>query len=89
MNGNRESGNTKIENLLKREAALKAAIAEEKVRQQKANARVEAREFACVGEALVRYAGQAPEFKTMLRQVLPVAVTDEKARQFLTARGWL
>jgi hypothetical protein len=89
MNSNGGSGNTRIAALLKREAALKAAIAEEKVRQQKANARIEAREFACVGEALVRYAGQSPEFKTMLRQVLPMAVTDEKARQFLTARGWL
>jgi hypothetical protein len=75
--------------LLKREAALKAAIAEEKVRQQKARERVDAREFACVGEALVRYAGQSPEFRTMLRQVLPTAVTDEKARRFLQERGWL
>jgi hypothetical protein len=89
MNGNSVSGNAKIETLLKREAALKAAIAEEKVRQQKAKERVEAREFATVGEALVRYAGQSPEFKTMLRQVLPTAVTDERARRFLQERGWL
>jgi hypothetical protein len=87
MNGT--SGNARIEALLKREAALKAAIAREKVRQQKATERVERREFACVGEVLVRYAGQSPAFKTMLRQVLPTAVTDDKARQFLTARGWL
>jgi hypothetical protein len=80
---------SKIEKLRQREAALKAAIAEEKVRQQKAKERVEVREFATVGEALVRYAGQSPEFKTMLRQVLPTAVTDERARRFLQERGWL
>jgi len=81
--------NGKLEALRQREAALKAAIAAEQVRQQKAKAKLEAREFATVGEALVRYAGQSPEFRTMLRQVLPTAVTDERARQFLTARGWL
>lgn len=80
---------SKIEKLRKREAALRAAIAEEKVRQLKAKERLEAREFAVVGEALVRYAGQSPEFRTMLQQVLPSAVTDEKAQRFLHERGWL
>ena len=36
---------SKIEKLRQREAALKAAIAEEKVRQQKAKERVEVREL--------------------------------------------
>ncbi len=81
--------NGKLEALRQREAALKAAIAAEQVRQQKAKAKLDAREFLMVGEALVRYAGQSPEFKTMLRQVLPTAVTDERARRFLEERGWL
>jgi hypothetical protein len=87
MDNNNSNG--KLEALRQRKAALKAAIAAEQVKQQKAKAKLEAREFATVGEALVRYAGQSPEFKIMLRQVLPTAVTDEKARRFLQERGWL
>jgi hypothetical protein len=86
------SGNGKLEALRKRETALKAVIAAEQIRQQRAKAKLQAREFAAVGEVLCRYAGQSPEFKTMLRQVLPVAITavaDEKVRQFLVCRGWL
>ena len=80
---------SKIEILRQREAALRAAIAEEKVRQQKSRERIEAREFAMIGEALVKYANQSAEFRTMLKQVLPTAVTDDKARVFLAKRGWL
>ena len=81
--------NPKLEALRKREAALKAAIAAENVRQQKRKEKDDARLFAIVGEALVSYGAQSPDFKTMLQQVLATAVTDERARQFLAARGWL
>jgi len=86
------NGNGKIEALRKREAALKAALAAELVKQQKAKAKLAAREFAEVGEALCKYAAQSPDFKTMLRQVLPVAVAavcDDASRKFLAGRGWL
>jgi tRNA A37 threonylcarbamoyladenosine dehydratase len=86
---NGTNGNDKIEALRKREAALKAAIAAEQVKQQKARARLEAREFSTVGEALCKYAGQSPDFKLMLKQVLASAVTDEPTRKFLSGRGWL
>jgi hypothetical protein len=89
---NGATGNGKIEALRKREAALKAALAAELVKQQKAKAKLAAREFATVGETVCKYAGQSPEFKTMLQQVLPVAaaaVADEPARKFLASRGWL
>jgi hypothetical protein len=86
---NGRNSNGKIQALLKREAALKAAIAAEQVRQQKANAKLQAREFSLVGEALVTYAGQSPDFRLMLKQVLASAVTDEPARKFLSGRGWL
>jgi hypothetical protein len=85
-------GNNKLETLRQREAALKAAIAAEQVKQQKAKAKLEAREFSHVGEVLCKYAGQSPEFKTMLRQVMPSAIAaagDDAARKFLTSRGWL
>jgi hypothetical protein len=89
---NGTDGNAKLEALRKREAALKTAIAAEQVRNQKAKAKLEAREFAEVGEAVCKYARQSPEFKTMLQQVLPVAiaaVADEASRKFLSGRGWL
>ena len=82
-------GNGKLEKLREREAAVKAAIAALKVTQQKRKEKDDARLFAIVGGALVCYATQSPDFKTMLRQVLTNAVTDERARQFLAARGWL
>ena len=83
-------GNEEIEALRKKKAAINAALAAATVRHQKAKAKLEAREFVTIGEALVRYASQSPEFKTMLRQVLPVAaaVLDDAARKFLTVRGW-
>lgn len=86
---NNENGSAKLEALRRKEATLKAAIAVEQVKQQKVNGKLQAREYSTVGEALCKYAAQSPEFKTMLRQVLPVAVTDDTARKFLTSRGWL
>jgi hypothetical protein len=83
-----KNGNEKIEALRKRETALKAAIAAEQVRQQKLKNKLAAKECAEIGEAIVRYARQSAEFKTMLFQVLPVVVTEDKAR-FLKERGWM
>jgi hypothetical protein len=86
---NGTNGNGKIEALRKREAAIKAALAAEQVKQQKAKAKLAAREYATVGEALVKYAVQSPDFHLMLKQVLASAVTDDAARKFLLGRGWL
>jgi hypothetical protein len=83
------NGNDKIEALRKREAALKAAIASEQVKQQKEQARLQAREFSTIGEALCKYAGQSADFKLMLKQVLTSAITEEPTRKFLSSRGWL
>jgi hypothetical protein len=81
--------NGKLEALRKREAALKVALAAELVKQQKAKAKLQAREFSVVGEALCKYAAQSPDFHLMLRQVLQTAVTDDASRKFLALRGWL
>jgi hypothetical protein len=87
--GNGQGINSKLEALRKREAALKAAIVAEQVRQQKRNEKDNARLFAMIGEALVIYGNQSTDFKTMLRQVLASAITDERSRQFLKDRGWI
>ena len=86
---NANLANAKLEALHRREAALKAAIAEEKVRQQKRNAKSDARLFAVVGEALVHYANQSPDFKLMLKQVLQSAELRDTERAFLAGKGWL
>jgi hypothetical protein len=79
----------RIETLRTRIGALEASLAAEKARQQRANAKVAAREYSTIGEALCKYAGQSPDFKLMLKQVLASAVTDDSRIKFLTTRGWL
>lgn len=86
---NGTNGNGKLDALRRRKAALEAALATELLKQQKANAKLAAREYATVGEALVKYAAQSPDFHLMLKQVLASAVTDDAARKFLAGRGWL
>jgi len=87
---NGTNGNEKIETLRKRETALKAAIAAEQVKQQKAKAKLQAREFSAVGEALCKYAAKSPEFQTTLNAMLGAAVAtiDEPSKKFLSSRGW-
>ena len=82
--------NEKIAALRKKEKVLKSALAAALVEAQGAKAKLQAREFSAVGEALCKYADQSsPDFKLMLKQVLASAVTDEPTRKFLTMRGWL
>jgi len=56
------NGSEKIEALRKREAALKAAIAAEQVRQQKQKAKELKRDFADIGETLAGMHGRLPPF---------------------------
>jgi hypothetical protein len=86
---NETQNDKRLDRLRRRESDLKAAIAAEQVRRQKVKAKLEAREFAVVGEALCRYAAQSADFHKMISQVLQTVVTDEAARRFLSARGWL
>jgi len=83
------TNNAKLEALRKREAALRAAIAAEKVRQQNRREKDDARLFAVVGEALTRYAQQSPDFELMLKQVLQAAAMRDSDRAFLAGKGWL
>lgn len=83
------NGNSRIDALRKREAALKAAIAAEKVRQQKRKEKDDARVFAVMGEALARTAERSPDFRLMLKQVLQSADLRDTDRAFLAGKGWL
>jgi len=81
--------NGRIDALLRREAALKAAIAAEKVRQQKRKEKNDARVFAIIGEALARYAEQSPDFRLMLKQVLESSALRDVDRAVLVANDFL
>ena len=81
--------NEKLEALRRKEAALKAAIAAEKVRQQKRREKEDARLFAIVGEAVIRNARRSPQFELMLKQVLQSAELRDTNRAFLSGKGWL
>jgi hypothetical protein len=83
------NANSRISALLKREAALKTAIAAEKVREQKRREKDAAREAAVIGEALLFHAKQSPDFRLMLKQVLQSAVRRDTDRAFIAERGWL
>ena len=86
---NSGGNNDKLAELHRREAALKAAIAEEKVRQQKQKEKAETRLFAIVGEALTRHAERSPDFRLMLKQVLQSAELRDAQRTFLAENDWL
>ena len=75
--------------LRKREAALKAAIAQEQVRQQKLKEKRRARLAAIVGDALLQEAARVPDFELLLKQTLKKAVKDNKAVKLLTEMRWL
>jgi hypothetical protein len=82
--------NSKLEALRKREAALKAAIAIEKVRQQKREEKEEARLHSIIGQALLQNAHQHPDFELMLKGILKSATTfGESEKKLLRAKGWL
>ncbi len=75
--------------LRNREAALKQAIENERVRLQKRREKDRARLASIIGEALTHYAEQTPDFRLMLQQVLQSAELRDTDRAFLAANGWL
>jgi hypothetical protein len=75
--------------LRKREAALKTAIAQEQVRQQKRKEKNRARLATIVGTVLLEEAGRAHDFELLLKQTLKKAVKDDKAAKFLMHMNWL
>jgi hypothetical protein len=81
--------NGKLETLHRKEAALKEAIAAEKVKQQKRQEKLDARLFAIVGAALVQSAIKTPDFRLMLKQVLQAADLRDSDRAFLAEKDWL
>ena len=86
---NAKIANERLEALHKREAILKTAIAQERVRLQKRNEKDAERVASVIGGALVRYAEKASDFRLMISQVLQSAELTDSDRSFLKKRGWL
>jgi len=84
-----KSGNGKLDALRKREAAIRAAIAAERVKQQRQQARARAKLVEIVGSALVEQAASSPDLHLMLKQILGGAVTEPAARHFLEEKGFI
>jgi phenylpyruvate tautomerase PptA (4-oxalocrotonate tautomerase family) len=78
-----------IEALLKRERAVKAALAAEKVRQQKRKEKEDARLASIIGTALMDVCAKQPEsVGVMVRQILAASSLRESDRTFLAAKGF-
>lgn len=84
------SNSERLDALRKREAALRDAIAFEKVRQQKRLEKENARVFSIVGEALVTNAALHPDFELMLKSILKSSKSfTEGEAKLLRMKGWL
>jgi hypothetical protein len=84
------NGNSRIDVLRKRQAALRDQLARELVRQQKKIEREEARVHSIVGQALIRNAAKHPDFELMLKSVLQATTSfSDGDKKLLRAKGWL
>jgi hypothetical protein len=84
------NGNSRIDVLRKRQAALRDQLARELVRQQKKIEREEARVHSIVGQALIRNAAKHPDFELMLKGILKSATSfSDGDKKLLRAKGWL
>jgi hypothetical protein len=91
MKTNGTNGNERIEFLKQKEREIRARLAAEQGKQQKAKAKLLKREFADLGETLCTYASQSPPFRAALKEMVAVAITvaEEPTRKRLSDRGWL
>ena len=78
---------SRLEQLRRKEAALRAAIAEEKVRQQKRSEKDRARLASIIGECLMADIEVDPKLGLLLEESLKRNASPRDA-EFLRARGW-
>jgi hypothetical protein len=83
------NGNGRIEAILKRQAALRAVLAQERVKEQQRREREYARLCALVGAICVRNGEESPEFRAMLIRTMQGADITEGDRTFLVQMNWL
>jgi hypothetical protein len=81
VNGNR------LDALKKREAALKAAIAVEQVKQQKRREKVQARLASVLGACMLADLGTSPQIRPSIEESLKRNCNPRDV-EFLRATGW-
>jgi hypothetical protein len=87
--GNGSNGDAKLGTLLKKEAALRAAIAAEKVRRQKRAEKDDARMNSIVGRVAVVEAEQDSDLKARIRAAMQKAELAEGEAKLARSKGWL
>ena len=87
-NGTNGNGD-RLSRLLERQKELDAQLAGEKLRLAKRKQKDDKKLFSLVGRAVCETAEQSKDFHLMLKQTLGGAVTDDAARRFLEARGFI
>ena len=87
---NGTNGNGRIEFLKQKEREIRARLAAEQVKQQKAKEKLLKREFSAVGEVLCKCAAESREIHSALEAMLcsVVMTIDEATKRFLVSRGW-
>ena len=77
----------KLDALLKRQAALAAAVRVEREKRKDIDRRNEERLIRIVGRALLSNATQSEDFKKFLIGVLRTTVTESSEQKFLKSQG--
>jgi hypothetical protein len=79
----------KLEALRKREAEIRAKIAEEETKRRKREEKDETRLKLLVGSAVLADVEKTPETKAAVVAVIDRGIGNPKDREFLKAKGWL
>lgn len=86
---NGSNGDAKLDTLLKKEAALRAAIAAERVRRQKRAEKDDARLDSIIGRVSRAESRQDSDLKTRILAAMQKAELAEAERKLARAKGWL
>jgi hypothetical protein len=79
----------RIEFLRQKLEADRAALAKEMMARARREKRQTEKLQSLIGGAVLKTGAQSPDFRLMIAQTALCNVTDDKARHFLTDRGWL
>ncbi len=82
-------GNDKIEALRKREAEIRAKIAEEETKRRKREEKDQTRVKQLIGGAVLADAEKNPDAKAGILAVVDRVTVNPKDRSFLKSKGWL
>ena len=83
------NGGGKLDTLLKKEAALRAAIAAEKVRRQKRAEKEFERLKSIIGGVVVAAAEKDADLKALIRAAMQKAELADGEGKLARAKGWL